>query len=1069
MRKNEQCAQAARLKVLDALANVNKCTSQIISTTKQLLSPVEVSGDVVSKTKNRSDLAKVKAKTVKSATATPISSDKVLEESLDQLTAQERKAFAVELVNKGLQVITETKSSSTTSNHGKTSAKLGLEAQRQDKVKPKASSRLKEISINKIPSTTRTSKLTTTKVRPQLLENEDESDPVIVIAICTSLAFDYLRDERAAAVKQDPPTDYKLEHGMLALAGRLLALRYISLAIAELQALKDALQLRCNRQTTIVSGKSYVTDHPLLANLLVFSPVPADEPCLKLVINYQILVLRIILQQGNPNAIGSVSSFVRMDSTSSPVHLLLQYSKTGQNAEEAARLLETLSQLLFSLCPGLSQAQDEVAQDPKKSPPPACCLELQTTAIQAQVGWMTIARHQGDADVEIWKPFLRCIKACGRRAMKDFAATYNITQACIKALLHSIQERAPMTMSPSEAVNTELNSHMSKLAQHAGLAEEALNCLSANVTTTKHVETSSLNKAILIARVVGLRLVSPATSSSDHSSQVTLEDLLAALLGIPEGTAQDDLKAVLFEMLQLGQKILPIIKALAQHKDKQAGCLTIDISDCFRTFHAIICFFLRLLALDKGSSSSTLTEKMVVQIHMSVRTIVFCSSSEFLASSIDFEVHYQALQDSLRLCECAGVVESSAASAPESLSTNDALVVAISNAYWTFVSRFKTNADHSLRMKCMKASVACLEHRRPAMITAGRLMSKLIRLAQAQQDINKHTEARDAFVSAISEAARCGVLETAAIAANISDKNSTWEASDEARHMAQALDLLLQLDAIEHIGLPNELPYFDMPQLDVSCRCILLEKQLSLTKQWGSSRRLKVRADQLRQAILPLLLKLYDSTLFPIRHRGTACLILRDAIMQPGSTDEETIACAASCGEELPADLQHDGQLETDCIHVSATLTVLRALFHNTNVASVTRAPISDWTSVLKSCATLPELTKKINDVAAWIDLLGMLAEHLHLDGHHKLELQTLCISLRVHEIGYESGSMAVSVMRLSVAQLLLQMGYASEAGVLLNKARDDLTSSSTEPNVQVDYYCNLALYYMALGNFEQR
>jgi len=1069
MRKNEQCAQAARLKVLDALADVNKCTSQIISTTKQLLSPVEVSGDVVSETKSRGAVPKVNARKVKSATATSNSSNKVFEGSIDRLTAPEKKAFAVELVNKGLQVLTEWKLIPAPSIHSNSGAKPGLEAQRQTKVGPKTTSRLKEISSNRIPSTTRTPKQSTTRVRPQLIEHEDESDQVTVIAICTSLAFAYLRDERASAVKQIPPTDLKLEHGMLALAGRLLALQYINLAIAELQALKDALQLRCNTQTISDGEKNGITGHPSLANLLVFSPLPANEPCLKLVINYQILVLRVILQQGNPNIVRFVSSFVHMGSTSSPVNLLLQFSKSAQNAEEAARLLETVSQLLLSLCPGLSQARDDIAQDLKQSPPAAFCLELQTTAFQAQVAWMSIACHQGDADVEIWKPFLRCIKACARRTTKEAATTYEVTQACVKTLSRSIQEQMPTTMSPSEAVSTELNLHMGRLAQHAGLAGEALNYLSTTVATTKHDQTSSLNKAIPLARVVALRLVLPATFSSDDSSQNVLEDLLAALSEIPEGTAQDDLKAILFEMLQLGQKILPIINAFAHNHDKQAGCLTIDISDCFRTFHAIIRLFLRLLAADQESSLFTLTEKMVVQIHTSVRTIVFCSSSESLASCIDFEDHYQALQDCLQLCECPGVVESSATSAPESLSTTDALVVAISNVYWTFVSRFKPKADHSLRMKCMKASVACLEHRRPAMITAGRLMSKLIRLAQAQQDINKHTEARDALVSAISEAARCGVLKTAAIAANISDKNSTWDASDEARHMAQALDLLLQLDAIERIGLPNELPYFDMPQLDVSCRCILLEKELSLTKQWGSSRRLKVRADQLRQAILPLLLKLYDSTLYPIRHRGTASLILRDAIMQPGNTDEETLACAASCGEELPADLQQDAQLETVCIHVSATTKILRALFRRTNDASVLRASISDWTGLLNSCATLSELTKKFSDVAAWIDLLGMLSEHLHLHGHHKLELQTLYMSLRVHELGYDTGTMVVSVMRLSVAQLLLQMGYTSEAGVQLNKARDDLTSSSAELNVQVDYYCNLARYYMALGSFEQR
>jgi len=191
--------------------------------------------------------------------------------------------------------------------------------------------------------------------------------------------------------------------------------------------------------------------------------------------------------------------------------------------------------------------------------------------------------------------------------------------------------------------------------------------------------------------------------------------------------------------------------------------------------------------------------------------------------------------------------------------------------------------------------------------------------------------------------------------------------------------------------------------------------------------------------------------------------------MHPGSVDEAALGCASSCDEELPVDLKQDAHLVTDSRHTKATLTVLHALHQQINDASALGRSIFQWSDILNCCNNLSDLIRKIDDVAAWTDLLDMLSEHLHLHGHHTLELQTLFISLRVLELGYTGSKLTISLMRLSIAQLLLQIGHTADAGVQLNKARDDLTSSSTNLSVQADYSNTLALYYIALGSFEQR
>jgi len=116
----------------------------------------------------------------------------------------------------------------------------------------------------------------------------------------------------------------------------------------------------------------------------------------------------------------------------------------------------------------------------------------------------------------------------------------------------------------------------------------------------------------------------------------------------------------------------------------------------------------------------------------------------------------------------------------------------------------------------------------------------------------------------------------------------------------------------------------------------------------------------------------------------------------------------------------------------------------------------------------MPQLKQKVDDVALWRTMLHMLCEHLHLHRHHVLELQTLFILLHVYELSPDEGGTDIPLAGLSIAQLLLQLGHTFEAGVHLNKVRDNLASSSVSLLIQADYHATLAQYYFDLGNFEQ-
>lgn len=1067
MRGGDPCAQAAQLEVLNALANVNKCSSQIILETRQLLSAVEAGKYAVGVRKENISAGRTGARTVKVTKSASSTGNKVFEEPISKVSTAERKAFAVALVNEGLQALANSKPLAKTRTRCDTDARTELPAQQVNKDEAKASSRLKEISNNRISSTAKSTKISVTKVRPQHVEDDDEKDHVAIIARCTSLAFSYLIRERAAANTSICGIDCKLEQGMLALAGRLVALQRGDLA--DLQSLKDVLQLRCAKSPVSSYQKAndnstFVEARPTLTSLLMFSPIPTDETCLKLVINFQILVLKVILQERNPIAIESVSRFLQAYPLSSPVQLLIQYSRVAGTAEEAARLLESVAQLLFGLCPGLSPGNDQVSLDSQKSASPIYCLYLQSTAFQAQITWMGIAQHQVDAENEIWKPFLQCIKAYARRAPTQLTSTYEAAQVCTKALLEVARDQVHTAFSPPGSVADEINSQLGKLARCAGLTDEALMHLTTTMTTTDNdTRTSRIKRCVTLARVLALRLTSKIPVE-ENQSLPEFEDLLVALSEVFHEAAEDDLNIMLVEMLQLGQKVLPILSALLQRKADRAVSLPIDICSCFRTFYAIVQLFLRVFpteqALEKRSNAET--KKLTTQIYTSIRTIVVCASSELVTGEIDVGVINQALQDSLQLCVRVDSYEKSCTPGPASLSNNDALVVAISNAYWTWATRCNTQTGQELRAAWMQASVNCLKHRASSTCIAGRLITKLLKLGQMLNDFGNKLEARDTFVVAITEAIRCGVLEVMAIAAASSDESSAWGSDEQTRHLSQALDVLLQLDAAEHIGLPGELPYFDVPHLEPPHRCVLLERQLSLTAQWGTSRRLKLRADLLRQLILPLLLDLYDDALHRSKHKCTAALILYYAITQPGSFDQKALASA------LSADVEQGEDMIDGCTHVNASIKTLRALYEQREDESYFAPAIAQWTGLMTCCENVSQLKQKVNDIPLWTNMLHVLCEHLHLHRYHVLELQTLSLLLRSYELSEDEDGSNISSTRLVIAQLLLQLGHISEAGIHLNKARNDITSSSTPRLFQAECHIALAEYYFGLGNFEQ-
>ncbi|RMX81126.1 hypothetical protein D0869_07045 [Hortaea werneckii] len=359
------------------------------------------------------------------------------------LTAKARCALATDVVNVSLKVLTEaTKAPSTTKTGPTRSRRQGSPTtQSNGQAEERSSQPLQPRSGNSTP-VRKTSPLQSEKPDedPASLRLRNVSPPTHLLAVaeCASTGFSYLRSPEMTNGSIGTP-NMQLAAGMLALAARLVALKFHSLAVKELAAVKRLLEEPSkpakNTQTTkLASSNTAKGTKSIIASLLHLDAWLKDQSeALPLAITHQQLVLKIIATSHKAPEIESAVEYLNPDGASSPAAFITQQAKLTGNKAKAATQLEGLSQILLGLCPKLSSANDSGALESSESVSPMAAFKLQVSALRIRKEWWQLAGHQGNEEKELIDPFSRCLAALLRRS-NGTSRTYGEAQEALISL-----------------------------------------------------------------------------------------------------------------------------------------------------------------------------------------------------------------------------------------------------------------------------------------------------------------------------------------------------------------------------------------------------------------------------------------------------------------------------------------------------------------------------------------------------------------------------------------------------------------------------------------------------------
>ncbi|KAI7353220.1 hypothetical protein KC354_g11682 [Hortaea werneckii] len=359
------------------------------------------------------------------------------------LTAKVRCALATDVVNVSLKVLTEaTKASSTTKTGPARSRRQGsATTQSNGQTEERSSQPLQPRSGNSTPVRKTSSPQS---VKPDedsaslRQRNVSQSTHLVAVAECASTGFLYLRSPEMTDGSIGTP-NMQLVAGMLALAARLVALKFHSLAVKELAAVKRQLEEPSkpakNTQTTkLASSNTAKGTKSTIASLLHLDAWLKDQSeALPLAITHQQLVLKIIATSHKATEIEPAVEYLNPDSASSPAAFITQQAKLTGNEAKAATQLEGLSQILLGLCPKLSSANDSGALESSESVSPMAAFKLQVSALRIRKEWWQLAGHQGNEEKELIDPFSRCLAALLRRS-NGTSRTYGEAQEALISL-----------------------------------------------------------------------------------------------------------------------------------------------------------------------------------------------------------------------------------------------------------------------------------------------------------------------------------------------------------------------------------------------------------------------------------------------------------------------------------------------------------------------------------------------------------------------------------------------------------------------------------------------------------
>ena len=899
-------------------------------------------------------------------------------------------------------------------------------------------------------------------------------DPgLLATAECARIAFSYLRTPEAVKTAGKDSPELQLENGILAFIGKLVAHNLDSLAIKELRVLKRRLDHHLgnssddgNREARRANGKVETRKVPVpmeketLASMLDFGDVDRKSAALPLITSYQIYALRILARISRPRIIEAAWEALQTSNQSSPINLIWHTAKTPNFQVKATRQLESLAQIILSLCPSVSSADDAIPGEEQLQPSPDIVFRLQHLAFQIRKKWWSLAEHQGNEEKELFEPFSKCVIAYARRSKTSTVKKYKTAEALYTDLCGSVDNPLSSTkrsISVEQAAKT-----LSSLAQAAGLAEEALRWLGTPASPDKS-KASVAKTAARIVRILTLSLDAATKDASRPDLEDNIANTIDALSGSLGGSASE-LDSLFLEINTLRRMASRILSSTAAVISTKSEPKTIQ-TQMTRIIAACVHFSVRYLgtkppvdadtkALTQYNERAFKTAKFTKNI---IDSVITCCKQP-IDSDTSWNQLSTVMQDCVRILQHFG----------EDLSEDlQGSFVKISNAYWAISLRLR-NASGSPEfiLMAMEQSIDLLRARTQQERQSGLLAMKLEKLGEALDYLDRNDRSRDAFFQCAENLLSNGVLEELIEAAATQPIQGVFQKVSETGTLGRVLKSYHRSFIKDGTKDSVNLAFYDNCDLPNAARGALLEWQLVLyIKSLSRNRPWNFVLTSSIQQISKRVLQIYSPSEFPIRRQRAHLLLLQLSQEHPDILPSETLQLNLGIDPDAAQSSSQDLKLAKYRSHFETFLKFKTSMQELNPTMSTLQECLSAWQTLVASTSSWKDLNEQVDDPENWIQELQALADYLAAKGEEYVCLPALHLLVTVLEFEKSSDPSRLVTARCTFGHQLLQLGYTGKAGLSFAKAEHLLKNEATSTDAKLRWHISYAEYLLRIGH----
>lgn len=981
----------------------------------------------------------------------------------EQLSAKERSILATEVINATLKSLSDAIKTSTTCS-------IRRQASSKDSIKSNARKGLRR--SNSLPQTPLQSRsLNRVASSPNIANRESRSSssasstpsPHRPTAECARIAFACLRAlANSKSQGLELPT-LQLENGMSALVGKLVALGMDDLAIKELRTLKRRLETPEITKKGPGSRQTTTTISQTLAELLNFGHCSYTGARLGLIITTQLQVLRLMTSARKPKQVEEALPTLDPEHASSPIRLLLISAKEATQSrqnDKVARQIQTLSELLLSLGPGVSTSEDSPAQEPRLSVSPEAALKLQCLALNSRFLWWGLVGHKGDLAIDIFEPFLKCLQAFARRSPNGATETYQIASSMyndIEIIVKGSQSRAlTSTLQGIYRLLSSLSRDANLISDSTAWTEEMHKALDAGLD-------SETKRCSVIARLASLTL---RKSSWDSKDEGLLLELLDGLERPFKGEAPEIDELMLEVSSARRFAVIALSKSVESRDHEHDGRGVNGMRDmCEQLIYLCPRLCLRYLSATPDMKSTT---KDVVRHEQrrkfvtkpathAIDSVLFLVKIALGAGRLTWDLVDSKLQDCLLLLDRIHT-----SSSADDNATSVSYYVRISNLYYSQFLDMRRNsgAKDGQQMRALRRSLDSIRARPQSERKTAQFTTKLERMAEFCKVTSRYDELDRCLKDLRDEMISEGVLFAVVEQASYHSMQRAWTSDEQSTVLGRTIQSITKVQ-IRHLRSTDILCMVDNSWSSEE-KAAVLEHQLDfLAQQPYSDLIARSQVAGFRE-----LLSIYDSHKYPVRRMRTLLRLLAfersdypDLAQYMDELDNpESIALIGSQDEGLVDFLVNLQNMIASSVELRNPQPDVEKLKKN----------ILDWTSILTQCKDFSALQRYVDDVPYLLVQLDTIANWLQMKGYGPIRVPVLRLVADIQ--GLPEGSCTPDDLILSLTTLgsqWLQLGYSAKAISAFDRAKSYSTHNGVTPFALLQLELSFCDYWVAVGKLE--